>query len=246
MYFGAGHSYYSPGEPADEIKVDEGVVYFSLNLQRVDSISYGRFSESDRVDTLKEFLRKNLPSGLQCTNFSENREKHVPFKGGGDLLIRSVNQLKSCCILESDSSDIRNCSPRYDDDCRFTTIEAKIGTTQSDLDILLQLQANMLLSTVDQLQYCIREGIITFKELTTLRQITTYGLALCATDKYNVLIRMTSDLNTNTVTFERLFAYSSFAQGSTKFDSILEFVVRRLLVTPESRPEPEPTSSDDQ
>ena len=51
----------------------------------------------------------------------------------GDLLIiiRSVKYLKSCCILE----------PNWGNCHRLATIEAKISTTQSDLDILLQLQA---------------------------------------------------------------------------------------------------------
>ena len=119
------------------------------------------------------------------------------------------------------------------DEYRFGSIEAKIQTSQTDDQIKLQLKANMILSTVEQLKKKVRENI-PLSKLSSLTRITTYGIALSATDKQNLVLRMIADFTTSDILFESLFCFDAFSQSKAKFDCILEFVIKRLLL-PESR-----------
>ena len=214
-------------------------MYISLlaaNSNQSNQINPSQFSEKERVDSLCDFLKQNgiLPNGLVCEKFKEGRQKFAPFTGGGDLLLRSELKLISCSISSGNPHchDDGSISPRYEHEYRFASVEAKISTTQNDVDILLRLQANMLLAIVSQLERMVSKKTVTVKDLTKLRNVTSYGIAVCATDRTNLLLRMTCDFQRNTVDCERLFGFHSFVQAPTKFDSVLEFVVRRLMAKP--------------
>ena len=210
-----------------------GVYIKSTNLQDMDPLLYKRFCEKDRVDSLKEFLKDNLPAVIHCKYFNETKGKHcAPFKGGGDLMLTCDLSQNSFVIL---SKNTESCSPRYRDDYRFASIEAKVHTPQTDEEIHLQLQANMSLAAVEQLKQLIEDGSVPMEEMVSLRTITTYGIAVCATDKNNVVLRMTADFNTNTITYERLFRFDAFSHVKAKFDAVMEFVVRRLLLSVKDR-----------
>ena len=112
----------------------------------------------------------------------------------GDLLLTCDLNKDSFVILansELDEPD-ESCSPRYLDDYRFGCIEGKIHTSQSDSQIQLQIQANMVLSTVEQLKHHVKQGI-PMQEILYLKTITTHGIAVCATDRDNLLLRLTAD-----------------------------------------------------
>ena len=116
----------------------------------------------------------------------------------GDLLLTCDLNKDSFVILansELDEPD-ESCSPHYLDDYRFGCIEGKIHTSQSDSQIQLQLQANVVLSTVEQLKHHVKQGIPK-QEILSLKTITTHGIAVCATDRNNLLLRLTADFTTS-------------------------------------------------
>ena len=157
--------------------------------------------------------------------------KIYPFHRWGDIELVAHNQLKSCCFVSIEEPDRL---------LEFTVaaVEAKMGTSQSIEDIMLQLQANMLLCSVNQLQANTIRDDITIETLEAIQQITTYGIAVCATDRSNIVLRMTCDLRSNSICTDKLFEFNIFSPvAMAKFDSVLEFVVQRLLPAEEEQNE---------
>ena len=103
--------------PRDEIVVESHTVYVKASLKDWRSMEYQRLSEKERIESLKDFLKKDgvLPKGVHCRVFSEQEDNSVPFTGGGDLLLTCDTSSDSFIVMTQNLSEDEDeeCSPRY-------------------------------------------------------------------------------------------------------------------------------------
>ena len=159
---------------------------------------------------------------IDVSMFGNMNQRFCPFMGGGNLSLRSMKCLAACVMYEDFGQD-PSLSPHPEGQLRCGNIENKQLTLQTEEEVIVQLQANMMLCAVSDLTAKIKVD-----PMTEVKSFVCYGMVLCFPPLPILLLRLTIDFQSSNVSYERLFRSSSTYHLCLSADICLEYILNRL------------------
>ena len=211
-----------------------------------------RRSENERTSILTSHLQKHYKC-LDIFSFRNNYSHFCPFAGGGNITIFS-KMTSSATILaggdgdgdggdggdgdgdgdvdgdgdgdDQDATSQLNITPPSQGEYRCGSLENKVTGQQTEDQVRLQLQANMILTCSMLLERKLK-ATMTEAELESIGTLTCYGMMMGQTYALK-LLKLTIDFKRDTTQFEELFSLDPCSLYPAYVDMVIEYIFHSL------------------
>ena len=171
-------------------------------------------------------------SNIEVSGYTKNNKKFCPFTGGGDIFFQGRITASTLIMhRESEEED----EGRTEEGDEESTEEGDEGSTaaicsiienkvKQSNDVLLQLQANMVLASAESLRNKIRMGDLTLDEMDQCTAIHSYGVSY-GQDIEFLFLRSTFNFDRQTLSFEFLFGPKYWLAAVKYVDAAIQYMV---------------------
>jgi hypothetical protein len=159
---------------------------------------------------------------------SHDATHYCPFSGGGDIRIyRTGSSLGAVLVTPAeqepaeDPTLLEHASPSQEGQYTCGAVENKVGSTQQEREMRLQLQANMMLLCAKLLSQEIAEGH-------DVKQLICYGVALGVVKYPLTLLKLTIDFGKREAVYDELCEIRPCPAYPAYIDLALTYVIKNV------------------
>lgn len=203
--------------------------------QGLPPASLTKLTETERTCNMAKALEKHVSTSNVKISLSRNSSHFCPFSGGGDLHFFCGQSSLSAAVVttaaESSEDEHEHGSPAAADsqntppkaqEIRCGSVENKVTGQQSEKEVLLQLQANMILTCATLL-----EEKLPTHSLPSIDYLVCYGVVLGPTYPLK-LLKLTLDFVKQETLFEELFNLPPCPFYPVYIDIILRYLLHSI------------------